>query len=157
MNALATYINVIGRTSIVCSGLILHDWTCLPMAHVGHHLQWFVLIPLWVLICFPLSCVAPSVTCNYGNGGCQHICEETDHGPRCSCHMKFALHSDGKTCVGKSWLSSPRGSTYAWFCLFPHSLPLSSFAWLCQSTVLSQLVPGSLSSPTFTWSGMPDI
>uniref|UniRef100_A0A8C1XQJ5 Signal peptide, CUB and EGF-like domain-containing protein 3 n=1 Tax=Cyprinus carpio TaxID=7962 RepID=A0A8C1XQJ5_CYPCA len=40
------------------------------------------------------------LTCNYGNGGCQHICEEMDHGPRCSCHMKFALHSDGKTCVG---------------------------------------------------------
>ncbi|XP_016086844.1 signal peptide, CUB and EGF-like domain-containing protein 3 [Sinocyclocheilus grahami] len=39
------------------------------------------------------------LTCNYGNGGCQHICEEMDHGPRCSCHMKFALHSDGKTCV----------------------------------------------------------
>uniref|UniRef100_A0A9J8CYH0 Signal peptide, CUB and EGF-like domain-containing protein 3 n=1 Tax=Cyprinus carpio carpio TaxID=630221 RepID=A0A9J8CYH0_CYPCA len=38
------------------------------------------------------------LTCNYGNGGCQHICEEMDHGPRCSCHMKFALHSDGKTC-----------------------------------------------------------
>lgn len=42
------------------------------------------------------------VTCNYGNGGCQHICEETDHGPKCSCHMKFVLHSDGKTCVGES-------------------------------------------------------
>ncbi|XP_059384417.1 signal peptide, CUB and EGF-like domain-containing protein 3 isoform X1 [Carassius carassius] len=39
------------------------------------------------------------LTCNYGNGGCQHICEEMDHGPRCSCHMKFALHTDGKTCV----------------------------------------------------------
>uniref|UniRef100_A0A6Q2Z7U1 Signal peptide, CUB and EGF-like domain-containing protein 3 n=1 Tax=Esox lucius TaxID=8010 RepID=A0A6Q2Z7U1_ESOLU len=39
------------------------------------------------------------LTCNYGNGGCQHICEETDQGPRCSCHMKFALHADGKTCV----------------------------------------------------------
>lgn len=42
------------------------------------------------------------VTCNYGNGGCQHICEETDHGPKCACHMKFVLHSDGKTCVGES-------------------------------------------------------
>uniref|UniRef100_A0A8C1KTH4 Signal peptide, CUB and EGF-like domain-containing protein 2 n=1 Tax=Cyprinus carpio TaxID=7962 RepID=A0A8C1KTH4_CYPCA len=40
------------------------------------------------------------LTCNYGNGGCQHICEEMDNGPRCSCHMKFALHTDGKTCVG---------------------------------------------------------
>uniref|UniRef100_A0A8C1KVI0 Signal peptide, CUB and EGF-like domain-containing protein 2 n=1 Tax=Cyprinus carpio TaxID=7962 RepID=A0A8C1KVI0_CYPCA len=41
------------------------------------------------------------LTCNYGNGGCQHICEEMDNGPRCSCHMKFALHTDGKTCVGE--------------------------------------------------------
>lgn len=48
------------------------------------------------------------MTCNYGNGGCQHICEEMDHGPRCSCHMKFALHSDGKTCVGQSTHDSTR-------------------------------------------------
>ncbi|KAI2649441.1 Signal peptide, CUB and EGF-like domain-containing protein 3 [Labeo rohita] len=51
------------------------------------------------------------LTCNYGNGGCQHICEEMDHGPRCSCHMKFALHSDGKTCVAQaengSWERRP--------------------------------------------------
>lgn len=51
---------------------------------------------LMLAMCFPI------VTCNYGNGGCQHICEETDHGPKCSCHMKFVLHSDGKTCVGES-------------------------------------------------------
>lgn len=51
------------------------------------------------------------VTCNYGNGGCQHICEETDHGPKCSCHMKFVLHSDGKTCVGES---SPPTSPQCW-------------------------------------------
>uniref|UniRef100_A0A8C1ZJ02 Signal peptide, CUB and EGF-like domain-containing protein 2 n=1 Tax=Cyprinus carpio TaxID=7962 RepID=A0A8C1ZJ02_CYPCA len=49
------------------------------------------------------------LTCNYGNGGCQHICEEMDHGPRCSCHMKFALHSDGKTCVGDSTANETSG------------------------------------------------
>lgn len=49
-----------------------------------------------------LTVCSLTVTCNYGNGGCQHICEETDHGPRCACHMKFALHTDGKTCVGES-------------------------------------------------------
>lgn len=78
----------------------------------------------WFGFSFLYSFVAPSVTCNYGNGGCQHICEETDHGPRCSCHMKFALHSDGKTCVGKSWLSSPCGSTQAWIYCFLGLLPL---------------------------------
>lgn len=39
------------------------------------------------------------LTCNYGNGGCQHTCDDTDQGPKCGCHLKFALHSDGKTCV----------------------------------------------------------
>ncbi|MED6231597.1 hypothetical protein ATANTOWER_032275 [Ataeniobius toweri] len=42
-----------------------------------------------------------AVTCNYGNGGCQHICEDTDTGPVCGCHQKYALHSDSKTCIGK--------------------------------------------------------
>lgn len=58
----------------------------------------FIAPPLQVI----LTLSSLIVTCNYGNGGCQHICEETDHGPKCSCHMKFVLHSDGKTCVGES-------------------------------------------------------
>ncbi|MBN3287290.1 SCUB3 protein, partial [Polyodon spathula] len=41
------------------------------------------------------------LTCNYGNGGCQHTCDDTDQGPKCGCHIKFALHSDGKTCIGR--------------------------------------------------------
>lgn len=44
---------------------------------------------------------AQLVTCNYGNGGCQHSCEDTDTGPMCGCHQKYALHSDGRTCIGK--------------------------------------------------------
>ncbi|XP_028850143.1 signal peptide, CUB and EGF-like domain-containing protein 3 isoform X3 [Denticeps clupeoides] len=47
------------------------------------------------------------LTCHYGNGGCQHTCEETEQGPRCACHMKFVLHSDGKTCVGERERSIP--------------------------------------------------
>uniref|UniRef100_A0A670J9Q8 Signal peptide, CUB domain and EGF like domain containing 3 n=1 Tax=Podarcis muralis TaxID=64176 RepID=A0A670J9Q8_PODMU len=39
------------------------------------------------------------LTCNYGNGGCQHTCDDTDQGPKCGCHVKFVLHSDGKTCI----------------------------------------------------------
>uniref|UniRef100_A0A8C1CR03 Signal peptide, CUB and EGF-like domain-containing protein 1 n=1 Tax=Cyprinus carpio carpio TaxID=630221 RepID=A0A8C1CR03_CYPCA len=42
------------------------------------------------------------LTCNYGNGGCQHTCDDTDVGPVCGCHQKYALHSDSKTCIGKS-------------------------------------------------------
>uniref|UniRef100_A0A8C4MU81 Signal peptide, CUB and EGF-like domain-containing protein 3 n=1 Tax=Equus asinus asinus TaxID=83772 RepID=A0A8C4MU81_EQUAS len=37
------------------------------------------------------------LTCNYGNGGCQHTCDDTEQGPRCGCHVKFVLHTDGKT------------------------------------------------------------
>uniref|UniRef100_A0A8I3NRU3 Signal peptide, CUB and EGF-like domain-containing protein 1 n=1 Tax=Canis lupus familiaris TaxID=9615 RepID=A0A8I3NRU3_CANLF len=40
-----------------------------------------------------------TLTCNYGNGGCQHSCEDTDTGPMCGCHQKYALHSDGRTCI----------------------------------------------------------
>uniref|UniRef100_A0AAZ3P5F4 Signal peptide, CUB and EGF-like domain-containing protein 1 n=1 Tax=Oncorhynchus tshawytscha TaxID=74940 RepID=A0AAZ3P5F4_ONCTS len=40
-----------------------------------------------------------SLTCNYGNGGCQHMCDDTDVGPVCGCHQKYALHSDSKTCI----------------------------------------------------------
>ncbi|XP_036884399.1 signal peptide, CUB and EGF-like domain-containing protein 1 isoform X1 [Sturnira hondurensis] len=40
-----------------------------------------------------------TLTCNYGNGGCQHSCEDTDTGPLCGCHQKYALHSDGRTCI----------------------------------------------------------
>ncbi|XP_053718450.1 signal peptide, CUB and EGF-like domain-containing protein 1 isoform X3 [Synchiropus splendidus] len=39
------------------------------------------------------------LTCNYGNGGCQHTCDDTDTGPVCGCHQKYALHSDSKTCI----------------------------------------------------------
>lgn len=41
------------------------------------------------------------MTCNYGNGGCQHTCDDTDQGPKCGCHVKFLLHSDGVTCIGR--------------------------------------------------------
>nr|XP_014338742.1 PREDICTED: signal peptide, CUB and EGF-like domain-containing protein 1 [Bos mutus] len=43
-----------------------------------------------------------TLTCNYGgSGGCQHSCEDTDTGPTCGCHQKYALHSDGRTCIEK--------------------------------------------------------
>ncbi|MGH0162427.1 UNVERIFIED_CONTAM: hypothetical protein FKN15_055397 [Acipenser sinensis] len=45
------------------------------------------------------------LTCNHGNGGCQHTCDDADHGPICGCHRKYALHSDGKTCIAQSPLA----------------------------------------------------
>ncbi|XP_069484230.1 signal peptide, CUB and EGF-like domain-containing protein 1 isoform X3 [Ambystoma mexicanum] len=42
-----------------------------------------------------------TLTCNYGNGGCQHTCDDTENGPVCGCHQKYALHSDDRTCIEK--------------------------------------------------------
>uniref|UniRef100_A0A8C3VRH1 Signal peptide, CUB and EGF-like domain-containing protein 2 n=1 Tax=Catagonus wagneri TaxID=51154 RepID=A0A8C3VRH1_9CETA len=39
------------------------------------------------------------LTCNHGNGGCQHSCEDTAAGPECSCHPQYQMHADGKSCL----------------------------------------------------------
>ncbi|KAM5223152.1 signal peptide, CUB and EGF-like domain-containing protein 2 isoform 7-T7 [Hipposideros larvatus] len=39
------------------------------------------------------------LTCNHGNGGCQHSCEDTAEGPECSCHPQYKMHTDGKSCL----------------------------------------------------------
>ncbi|XP_015231484.1 PREDICTED: signal peptide, CUB and EGF-like domain-containing protein 2 isoform X5 [Cyprinodon variegatus] len=39
------------------------------------------------------------LTCNHGNGGCQHTCEDTEDGPICRCHIRYTLQPDKKTCV----------------------------------------------------------
>lgn len=49
---------------------------------------------------FPLFFCTP-VTCNHGNGGCQHTCEDTEDGPICRCHARYTLQPDKKSCVGK--------------------------------------------------------
>ncbi|XP_069596201.1 signal peptide, CUB and EGF-like domain-containing protein 2 isoform X4 [Ranitomeya imitator] len=41
------------------------------------------------------------LTCNHGNGACQHTCNDTDTRPVCMCHPKYSLQSDGKTCIEK--------------------------------------------------------
>ncbi|XP_073515120.1 signal peptide, CUB and EGF-like domain-containing protein 2 isoform X3 [Phyllobates terribilis] len=41
------------------------------------------------------------LTCNHGNGACQHVCNDTDTRPVCMCHPKYSLQSDGKTCIEK--------------------------------------------------------
>ncbi|XP_073739035.1 signal peptide, CUB and EGF-like domain-containing protein 2 isoform X2 [Callorhinus ursinus] len=38
------------------------------------------------------------LTCNHGNGGCQHSCEDTAEGPACSCHPQYKIHADGRSC-----------------------------------------------------------
>uniref|UniRef100_A0A3P9QIY2 Signal peptide, CUB domain, EGF-like 2 n=1 Tax=Poecilia reticulata TaxID=8081 RepID=A0A3P9QIY2_POERE len=39
------------------------------------------------------------LTCNHGNGGCQHTCEDTEDGSICRCHVRYTLQPDKKTCV----------------------------------------------------------
>ncbi|KAG8001567.1 DENN domain-containing protein 5A [Nibea albiflora] len=39
------------------------------------------------------------LTCNHGNGGCQHTCEDTESGPICRCHARYTLQPDKRSCV----------------------------------------------------------
>uniref|UniRef100_A0A2R9B0R3 Signal peptide, CUB and EGF-like domain-containing protein 2 n=1 Tax=Pan paniscus TaxID=9597 RepID=A0A2R9B0R3_PANPA len=39
------------------------------------------------------------LTCNHGNGGCQHSCDDTADGPECSCHPQYKMHTDGRSCL----------------------------------------------------------
>lgn len=43
--------------------------------------------------------------CQIHNGGCQHRCVNTFGSYYCECKPGFRLHTDGRTCIGKSWLS----------------------------------------------------
>lgn len=61
---------------------------------------WRTMVPKEKQADRPPACPLCTVTCNYGNGGCQHTCDDTEQGPRCGCHVKFVLHTDGKTCIG---------------------------------------------------------
>ncbi|XP_038557584.1 signal peptide, CUB and EGF-like domain-containing protein 2 isoform X5 [Micropterus salmoides] len=39
------------------------------------------------------------LTCNHGNGGCQHTCEDTESGPICRCHVRYTLQPDKRSCI----------------------------------------------------------
>uniref|UniRef100_A0A672J8Z2 Signal peptide, CUB and EGF-like domain-containing protein 2 n=1 Tax=Salarias fasciatus TaxID=181472 RepID=A0A672J8Z2_SALFA len=39
------------------------------------------------------------LTCNHGNGGCQHTCEDTESGPICRCHVRYSLQPDKRSCL----------------------------------------------------------
>ncbi|XP_072195177.1 signal peptide, CUB and EGF-like domain-containing protein 2 isoform X2 [Excalfactoria chinensis] len=56
------------------------------------------------------SCI---LTCNHGNGGCQHTCDDADNGPICGCHPKYIMHMDGKTCLEReeAAVEVPEGNT----------------------------------------------
>lgn len=58
---------------------------------------------LWKFQCFMCWFIFLTVTCNHGNGGCQHSCEDTAEGPECSCHPQYKMHADGRSCLGEWW------------------------------------------------------
>ncbi|XP_075878317.1 signal peptide, CUB and EGF-like domain-containing protein 2 isoform X4 [Nelusetta ayraudi] len=49
-----------------------------------------------------------TLTCNHGNGGCQHNCEDTENGPICRCHPRYTLQPDKRSCTGESTVCSPK-------------------------------------------------
>ncbi|XP_047187632.1 signal peptide, CUB and EGF-like domain-containing protein 2 isoform X5 [Scophthalmus maximus] len=46
------------------------------------------------------------LTCNHGNGGCQHTCEDTENGPICRCHLRYTLQPDRRSCVERDEAST---------------------------------------------------
>ncbi|XP_060117741.1 signal peptide, CUB and EGF-like domain-containing protein 2 isoform X6 [Heteronotia binoei] len=46
------------------------------------------------------------LTCNHGNGGCQHTCEDAEDGPVCGCHPEYTVHSNGRTCLERDEAST---------------------------------------------------
>uniref|UniRef100_A0A674NDR6 Signal peptide, CUB domain, EGF-like 2 n=1 Tax=Takifugu rubripes TaxID=31033 RepID=A0A674NDR6_TAKRU len=46
------------------------------------------------------------LTCNHGNGGCQHTCEDTENGPICRCHLRYTLQPDKRSCVERDEAST---------------------------------------------------
>ncbi|XP_029000258.1 signal peptide, CUB and EGF-like domain-containing protein 2 isoform X8 [Betta splendens] len=57
------------------------------------------------------------LTCNHGNGGCQHTCEDTENGPICRCHARYTLQPDKKSCVERDEAtadsSNPNATAFA--------------------------------------------
>lgn len=85
-----------------------------------------------------VTCVFFPVTCNHGNGGCQHTCDDADNGPVCGCHPKYVMHVDGKTCLGQyavegsSFLSMASSRVVWWCCVCMINAPHKSMAGKCQ-------------------------
>lgn len=73
----------------------------LPVTSIPVYVDLWMCVHVPACVCVCLCARLSAVTCNYGNGGCQHTCDDTDTGPVCGCHQKYALHSDSKTCVGE--------------------------------------------------------
>ena len=38
--------------------------------------------------------------CSISNGGCEHLCENTEGSYQCSCQGDYRLHTNNKDCIG---------------------------------------------------------
>lgn len=85
-----------------------------------------------------VPCVFSPVTCNHGNGGCQHTCDDAEHGPVCGCHPKYVMHVDGKTCLGqyalqgRAFLGMASSRGVWWCCVGKINAPHNGMARKCQ-------------------------
>ncbi|GAA6091941.1 signal peptide, CUB and EGF-like domain-containing protein 1 [Tachysurus ichikawai] len=98
------------------------------------------------------------LTCNYGNGGCQHTCEDTDTGPVCGCHQKYALHSDSKTCIDKQATSAaPRLHPPPFHLSFPPPFHLPQPFLPLQVPLMLSKYETAFFSPFFSMSFLPHL
>ena len=60
------------------------------------------LCKLWCVdVCVYVFVGDVTVTCSLGNGGCQHRCTDGSDSPVCSCHDKYSLTADRRSCIGE--------------------------------------------------------
>jgi len=52
-------------------------------------------------------CVTDTDECLENNGGCNHMCNNTEGSYHCLCRKGFYLTSDNKTCIGSDMIITP--------------------------------------------------
>ena len=61
-----------------------------------------VIVSIFLAFHFPNHIISLDVNeCEISNGGCQHICINTDGSYICHCRKGFSLNANAKTCSGK--------------------------------------------------------
>ena len=65
----------------------LHDWYCYTYSLINHNIT-------------PLTANYEDLNeCKTDNGGCEHICTNTEGSFQCSCNDGYTLQSDGTNCT----------------------------------------------------------
>ena len=53
-----------------------------------------------------INFVSDVIECANSNGGCDHICENTEGSYYCQCEEGYILNADGHSCLGKLYAYS---------------------------------------------------